>query len=288
MATPFSSATAAWSALLGWMGGGGGDGTSATSGAAAAAAPVADAQRKCAAELVVGAGGADAAAAAGAPQNPAMSTSQAGSVATTPPPPPHPLPPASTTTICCSPVAMCDDLSVPFTVLYICRWLLTCASVRSLTFISSSTDFGVALSWPPRSWTASMNRAWSAVVHRIRGARTLLFEPPCSDALPGAARLNAHPCGACGRPASARTVGVPSPRLRPGGSAPELGFAKNPTSPLPSASVLAAGSVDCSGFAAAAGGPEEAVDEPAGGLIRRERLGRFLCNIAMSNQTTAQ
>jgi hypothetical protein len=25
-----------------------------------------------------------------------------------------------------------------------CRWLLTCASVRSFTFISSNTDFGVA------------------------------------------------------------------------------------------------------------------------------------------------
>jgi hypothetical protein len=28
--------------------------------------------------------------------------------------------------------------------IYTWRWLLTCASVRSLTFISSSTDFGVA------------------------------------------------------------------------------------------------------------------------------------------------
>jgi hypothetical protein len=29
-------------------------------------------------------------------------------------------------------------------VLLACRWLLTCASVRSFTFISSKTDFGVA------------------------------------------------------------------------------------------------------------------------------------------------
>lgn len=78
---------------------------------------------------------------------------------------------------------------------------------------------------------------------------------------------------------------VPSPRLRPGGSAPEpepgLGFAKNPTSPLPSAF----GSASCGGFAAVAGGSDKDViaDETAGGLIRRERFGRLLCNIARRN-----
>lgn len=45
-------------------------------------------------------------------------------------------------------------LSVDFTVLYICKWDLTCAKVRSLTSMSSRTDFGVALSWPPKSSTA--------------------------------------------------------------------------------------------------------------------------------------
>uniref|UniRef100_A0A0A9F1R4 Similar to ATS/KAN4 (ABERRANT TESTA SHAPE) n=1 Tax=Arundo donax TaxID=35708 RepID=A0A0A9F1R4_ARUDO len=171
---------------------------------------------------------------------------------------------------------MCDDLSVLFTVLYIWRWLFTCASVRSLTFISSSTDFGVALSWPPRSSTACTKRAWSAVVHRIRGARALRFDPG-RDAL--AARLNTQPfgCGWLGRPASSPGAGVPSPRLRPGGSAPELGFAKNPTSPLPSSYVAVLGSVG-SGFFTA-GAPDDA----AGGLIWRDRFGRFLCSIGRSS-----
>jgi len=35
-----------------------------------------------------------------------------------------------------------------------CRWLLTCASVRSFTFISSNTDFGVA----PRRWSKKTNQ----------------------------------------------------------------------------------------------------------------------------------
>ena len=135
------------------------------------------------------------------------------------------------------------------------------------------------LSWPPSSWTACMNRAWSAVVHRIRGARTLLFEPPPgTDTLLPAARLNAHPCCVgCRWLWRAASADVPSPRLRPGGSAPELGFARNPTSPLPSAEF---GSPLCCDLTAADGSEDAAAEGTAGGLIRRERFGRFLCNIA--------
>jgi hypothetical protein len=139
------------------------------------------------------------------------------------------------------------------------------------------------LSWPPRSSTACTKRAWSAVVQRIRGARELRFDGP-SGGEAMAARLNAHPCGWRWprRPAASSSslrVGVASPRLRPGGSAPGpgLGFAKNPTSPLPSAyDVAVLGSVGGGGFATTAG----ASDAAAGGLIWRERFGRFLlCSI---------
>jgi hypothetical protein len=90
------------------------------------------------------------------------------------------------------------------------------------------------------------------------------------------ARLNAHPCGwrwwPCRPAASSPRAGVASPRLRPGGSATGLGFAKNPTSPLPSAYVaVLIGSVDAT-----------TADEAAGGLIWRERFGRFLCSIGRS------
>lgn len=130
------------------------------------------------------------------------------------------------------------------------------------------------------------------MVHRIRGARTLRFEPAGSwDAL-AAARLNgAHPCGCrwwspWRPPPASACAGVvgPSPRLRPGGSLPELGFPKNAaTSPPPSASVITP--VGRVVLAAVVGVPEDtgaAADETAGGLIRRERFGRFLCSIARS------
>ena len=134
------------------------------------------------------------------------------------------------------------------------------------------TAYNRLLSWPPRSPTACTKRAWSAVVQRIRGARALRidFDPPGRDEELAAARLNAHPCGGWRWPrrpvASSLSprVGVASPRLRPGGggSATELGFAKNPTSSLPSEYV--AGASDAAA---------------AGGLIWRERFGRFLRSI---------
>jgi hypothetical protein len=137
------------------------------------------------------------------------------------------------------------------------------------------------LSWPPRSSTACTKRAWSAVVQRIRGARDLRFDPPAGRDALVAARLNAHPCGSRWprRPAALPPcAGVPSPRLRPGGSAPGLGFAKNPTSPLPSSAYDAVLGSGDGGFARA-GASLAAADEEAGGLIRRERFGRFLCSI---------
>jgi hypothetical protein len=127
------------------------------------------------------------------------------------------------------------------------------------------------LSWPPRSSTAWTNRAWSAVVHRIRGARALRFNPG-TGAL-AAARLNAYPCWGgrwLRRPASSSPrAGVRSSRLRPGESALRLGFAKNPISPLPSSSSYVA-----SGFATV-----DASEDTAGRLIWRERFGRFLRSI---------
>jgi len=124
------------------------------------------------------------------------------------------------------------------------------------------------------------------VVQRIRGARALRFDPAGREAQ-AAARLNAHPCGWRWWPrrpaASSPRAGVASPRLRPGGSAPGLGFAKNPTSPLPSAYVaVLIGSVG-GGFATA-GASDAAADEAAGGLIWRERFGRFLCSIGRSSK----
>jgi len=147
--------------------------------------------------------------------------------------------------------------------------------------METRTSFLNVLSWPPRSSTACTKRAWSAVVQRIRGARELRFDPPAGREALVAAPLNAHPCGSRWhrRPAaSPACAGVPSPRLRPGGSATGLGFAKNPTSPLSSAygaAVLGSGD---GGFASA-GASQAAPDEAAGGLIRRERFGRFLCSI---------
>lgn len=47
--------------------------------------------------------------------------------------------------------------------------------MRSFTSMSSRTDLGVALSWPPRSSTAWTKRACRVVVHRIRGALMLLL-----------------------------------------------------------------------------------------------------------------
>lgn len=143
------------------------------------------------------------------------------------------------------------------------------------------------LSWPPRSSTACTKRAWSAVVQRIRGARALRFDPAGREAVPVAARLNAHPCGWRWprRPAaSSPRAGVASPRLRPGGSATcWLGFAKNPTSPHPSSYVAMLGSV--SGGLATAGAPDATTaDEAAGGLIWRDRFGRFFCSIGRSSR----
>ena len=128
------------------------------------------------------------------------------------------------------------------------------------------------------------------MVQRIRGARALRFDPAAGREALAAARLNAHPCGWRWwprRPAAlSPSAGVASPRLSPGGSAPGLGFAKNPTSPLPSAYVAVLIGCVGGGFADAATGASDATtaDEAAGGLIWRQRFGRFLCSIGRSSK----
>lgn len=123
MPTPFSAIAGAWSVFLflGGMGRGG-------DGAAASGAVAACAQRKWAAEVVAVAGGAEPAD--GELQIPTMSSHAAGTGTTTSPPPAPPpaAAPAAASSIPvavdlrsgnASPVAVCNDLSVLFTVLYI-------------------------------------------------------------------------------------------------------------------------------------------------------------------------